>query len=699
MAAENKKAQRYPDHIEALAGKFDKTYPYVDKKGKKHPAQDIAYANKPAQQLLTQLGCPPAKNPGMQLLSQIANKQNSPLPFTTDVQITDAFPSGGLFSGFGGKAGPTLSITKEVLQSCAESAKLYLHKSVFKDTAAYEEAAKAQLDFKRADEATNQAAGVVHAQKIHLLVEYEKDETGTAVFSAKQGKIQAGKEILLLSSPALNCGYDAKTPPGPGPASHLSTKERKKYITALYENLFSAALAEGYRYIALPPAGLGVFMGDPDEYFEVLTQVSAQFPELNIYYNPAQHGVKFNQALQDARHAGNALPHLKATDKDVVHLAAVLTENGYPCALHNPSDAAVVYGHADIGMFWKQGRGANYVGEENIGAISTGILGSKGINPGAYSKKRMVFLNPPSYEAALAAPADHNIAIPSYEDATTLPPYRAEAAAAPSAQDIALPPYAEAVEDDEKMSAPPERRSLMDFLQEDAMQLGIVDIALVKEARAGRSGSQWQLVFQDQESANRFETHNKAHAGEEKFIFHRDPNTNTFKLGPGNADMFMQDYCPHLCMQYGRQSLYDFAYDSCKTDQIRLEEIQQEAEKALQTQLVSLQERVSAYHSAKSHSFDFFNENKSAKVATALELESILKSAIESLNKDPSLSPHLMRMMQIALKELQEGGKHTQAIETKGQCKELFNEILILSKKHAASAQVERKVMEIPPSA
>lgn len=86
------------------------------------------------------------------------------------------------------------------------------------------------------------------------------------------------------------------------------------------------------------------------------------------------------------------------TDRDVFILAHQLTQQGKPCAFHNPSDADVVFGIYDVGEYWKNGKGSGYVGEEHIGAMSTAPLNSRNLNPRAYDNVvEQKFLQKPLY--------------------------------------------------------------------------------------------------------------------------------------------------------------------------------------------------------------------------------------------------------------------------------------------------------------
>jgi len=223
----------------------------------------------------------------------------------------------------------------------------------------------------------NLAVGICHAQKVDLLAEPSINPQGKAILGPRSGSIDTGAPaMLLLSSPALNVGY--------GLGNTLTPEKKVQYIEGMYRNLFNAATSEGYKYIALPAAGLGVFEGDPETYFTALMKIAKEFPNLNIIYNSGDSPKKPTAVLFDKLLVDNEPTNLVRTDKDVLFVAHKLTQTGKPCAFHNPSDSDVVLGIYDVGEYWKTGKGRDYVGEEHIGAMTTAPINSRGLNPKAY---------------------------------------------------------------------------------------------------------------------------------------------------------------------------------------------------------------------------------------------------------------------------------------------------------------------------
>lgn len=339
--------------IEASIGRFSA---YQTTAG---AGQNISLHKKPAQQLLQAQNCGHGHD-----LSHHANGGEP--PYLTDATI-HAFDS----------SGARLTISGERLTRLKASAKTYINADIMSEESYHQALGNISGQSKEIDNVTgkywqNMAVGVCHAQIIDLFVEQQKDANGQAISKPRTGTIENEEPgVLLLSSPALNEAY--------GVGNRLSPADKEKYIEGMFRNLFNATQSEGRQHIALPPAGLGVFGGNPETYFNALNKVAKEFPDLSIYYNPAQNGQKFN-AL-----AAERPTNVHKTDKDVVFLASELSRNGYPCALHNPSDADVVFGMYDPGEYWKTGKGANYVGEEHIGAMSTAPLNGRLMNPGAYN--------------------------------------------------------------------------------------------------------------------------------------------------------------------------------------------------------------------------------------------------------------------------------------------------------------------------
>ena len=345
--------------IEQSVGTFSK---YTTTSG---PGEAIPYAQKPAQQFLSGLGVSNAGEPLSVHPKGALNHSEQP-----DLEVLN----------FTSDTATKLTIDGARVQRLLKSAKTYINTSIVPEGTFVPTLGKHQPQ-EQTQESTsgkhwqNLAVGIVHVQEIDLLVTQAIQPNGEAYATPKTGHIDAdAPSILLLSSPALNFAY--------GQAGALTKNEATSYLENMYRNLFDATLKEGRNNIAMPAAGLGVFGGNPEQYFSILMKVAQEYPQLNIIYHPAQFGAQFEQALKTANHPGNVA---RAT-KDVVFLADELNKNGHPCALHNPSDADAVFGVYDIGEYWKTGTGSGYVGEEHIGAMSTAPLNSLSLNPNAYTK-------------------------------------------------------------------------------------------------------------------------------------------------------------------------------------------------------------------------------------------------------------------------------------------------------------------------
>lgn len=329
--------------------------------------QDIPYEKKPAQQVIAGLG---GKNIPDAKLSKLANQSTISSKNNKDLIIIP----------FDDKESTPLVLTGQRIDRLVASAKVYVNTDLFPKDLYFEvmhsktEIIKEQdLDKCRKTNThwQNMAVGICHVQEIDLLVE-QKIEEGFAVSGSRTGVIDKREPaVLLLSSPALNFEY--------GTAKYLNSENQSRYIKGMYRNLFQATLSENRKYIAMPAAGLGVFGGKPELYFKALMEVALEYPELQIIYHPAKYKKEFSLALD--KYSGS---NVALATKDIVFIADELTKNGYHCALHNPSDADVVYGIYDVGEYWKCGKGPCYVGEEHIGSMSTAPINSFGLNPGAY---------------------------------------------------------------------------------------------------------------------------------------------------------------------------------------------------------------------------------------------------------------------------------------------------------------------------
>lgn len=252
--------------IEKDVGKFSK---YKTTSGH---GQNIPFTKKPAQQFLNGLG---VKNEIAQLSTK-ADGQPVPENGNPDVRI----------SSFDPKLKSDLVISGARIDRLQKSAKTYVNTDIFPKGYFKEILNPETLEAQTQEKSTrtgvhlqNMAVGVCHVQEIDLLAIPATNEQGESILVPKTGRIEASDPaLLLLSSPALNLAY--------GTGNHLTKEQQKEYIQSMYRTLFHAAASEGRQYIALPAAGLGVFGGDPETYFEALMKVAQEFPQLNIIYNP-----------------------------------------------------------------------------------------------------------------------------------------------------------------------------------------------------------------------------------------------------------------------------------------------------------------------------------------------------------------------------------------------------------------------------
>jgi len=335
--------------------------------------ENIPFAQKPAQQLLQGLGC--TNNVGGALTrttnGQPLNKTGNP---AVVIKSFTASKTGDLTIS-GGRINRLLNSAKIYINTAILPAQIYTN-------ALANSAIRAQTKEVNPETDThwqNLAVGICHAQEIDLLMTQNVNSGGAALADVRTGQIQENAPaILLLSSPALNFAY--------GQARFLE-KNAPQFIQGMYRNLFNAAVSENRQYIVMPAAGLGVFGGDPNVYFEALMTIAKEYPNLTIVYHPARFGTEFKTALQRFQPS-----NVVQATKDVVFLADELCRAGHPCALHNPSDCDVVYGVYDIGEYWKTGKGSGYVAEEHIGAMTTAPLNSRLLNPSAYTN--VVEFNP-----------------------------------------------------------------------------------------------------------------------------------------------------------------------------------------------------------------------------------------------------------------------------------------------------------------
>jgi hypothetical protein len=332
------------------------------------PGEKIPFDLKPAQQFLKGLG--------------VTSDVNAKLSSMADGKIVQkSGNSKVVVNSFDPEKTSELTIAGDRIDTLINSAKTYVNTNIISKAdflTIVNKTLKTQTEeLHDGKYIQNIAVGVCHSQKIDLLAEPKIVANGTVILAPKNGNITKDTNaILLLSSPALNLAY--------GSGVQLSNEDKIRYIEGMYRNLFNAAVAESYNYIALPAAGLGAFAGEDIKeirkmYFRILTRISKEFPNLNIIYHS---GVPANASDFDEIFEEDPSANLVRTDQDVMIVAHALTQGGKPCAYHNPSDADVVLGIYDVGEYWKEG---NYVAEEHIGAMTTAPLNSRLLNPAAYS--------------------------------------------------------------------------------------------------------------------------------------------------------------------------------------------------------------------------------------------------------------------------------------------------------------------------
>eukprot|EP01065_Artemidia_motanka_P043402 TRINITY_DN6011_c0_g1_i1.p1 TRINITY_DN6011_c0_g1~~TRINITY_DN6011_c0_g1_i1.p1 ORF type:complete len:2888 (+),score=672.46 TRINITY_DN6011_c0_g1_i1:991-8664(+) len=208
-------------------------------------------------------------------------------------------------------------------------------------------------------------------------------------------RLEASKYFLRDPEKAkeLHLGWCAWRPGGEQSLRHR--------IKELYRTIFSSAQAQGVRNPSMLPLGLGVFLINladhpyskelaekvKEQYFraqfELLSEQDWGFE--NYFINAQQHIHIAKRILEDEiRDAGDYnMPtdglYLRCNivfhDRDAKFLAQELATLDMAPAFLNPSDSQAVI-HGLLGMYWETGRGANYVGEEDWAATSTGSLAS-----------------------------------------------------------------------------------------------------------------------------------------------------------------------------------------------------------------------------------------------------------------------------------------------------------------------------------
>jgi hypothetical protein len=339
--------------LEESVGELSSSFPVLENSIPKE-GWGINLADKPATKFLTAMGAKPEENP----LTAWDTPSKASKDGEQDAEIE--------FLGSGCK----LIITKGRQKELYESAKIYLNTGIITEEEYLSIRDTKSQDIKT-DEMGNSweklSIGVVHAQKIDLLLEQFKYETASGpwdTYGPKNATIKPGEtSITLLSSPVLK-------------------NTDSFYIDGMYRNLFSAALQEGCDYITMSMEKCDMQIGDEINYFYSLLKIAEEFPELNIIFCPKN--LKNISPLLDSLKIPE---NLAITCSNVVFIADQLRKQEKKCALHNPSHINEVYGKCDVGNNWKSAVSyKQYMLGEHIASISTASLNSYGLNPVAFSK-------------------------------------------------------------------------------------------------------------------------------------------------------------------------------------------------------------------------------------------------------------------------------------------------------------------------
>lgn len=351
--------------------------------GDKH-SYEIPFKLKPSQQVLAALGgATDTKHPPM-----LTAKNNIKTTDNANVTVSSFAPE---------SEKSDIIITGERINQLFHSGKIYVNTNIFPEGYYKKVLAKHLVGHKKLPVENNNmswehlAVGLCHAQEIDLLVSTYTSKHGRAHTTVlADGKIIDVNDpaLLLLSSPRLDLS-------GNHDKELKNQDDKVKFITAMYRNLFNAAVTERRDYITMPAAGLGSHGGTPEMYFSTLMAVAKEYPQLNIIYNAGKHEKKFDKALEAAGKPEN----IARTSKNIIFVAADLLRQGKSCAIHNPSNSASLYGATDIGEHWQSdeshwiGKNPGRTLQAYIGTVSTAPLGSYGVNPGAFANIVEVNLN------------------------------------------------------------------------------------------------------------------------------------------------------------------------------------------------------------------------------------------------------------------------------------------------------------------
>ena len=227
------------------------------------------------------------------------------------------------------------------------------------------------------------ASNVCHSQEVFFFVE-QHYENGLALNKLRNGCLDSATPSVLLSIPGINLAYSGFQVKFSGENMEVAKYPADVIASNLWECVLESAQLHACQVLVIPPIGLGVFGGAyarqmAEVYFRTLfkTLVLPKYRGklTNIFYNPLRFSKEFEKYRMEL--PIDVRETVELFGGDVKMLAIELSKHNVKCALVNPSDADVVLGVHDVGEYYKQG---HYAMEEDIGATSTAVLGSWGIN-------------------------------------------------------------------------------------------------------------------------------------------------------------------------------------------------------------------------------------------------------------------------------------------------------------------------------
>lgn len=243
------------------------------------------------------------------------------------------------------------------------------------------------------------ATNICHAQEAHFFIEQEK-RGDLALNKLRNDNLDKQVPNVILSIPGINVAYGGMPVKTIDGVLFLGRNQKtdtgvvfnpvvtvEECITNMWEAVLDGAVLQDVRNLSMPAIGLGAFAGEHEgkiaplyfqSLFKLLSSEKYKGKFDNVFFNPMAQGKAFDAELvKFQKELTNCNCNVVNFNGDVLLLGVELAKQGHRCALLNPSDADVTWGVYDVGEYYKFG---NYVGEEHIGATSTAMLGSRGVN-------------------------------------------------------------------------------------------------------------------------------------------------------------------------------------------------------------------------------------------------------------------------------------------------------------------------------